>query len=65
MIIKDGVKGEINGIETSGHHHECYNGKGYPDGIFGREIPLSARIMAVADAYDPCQQTSIQNGLYS
>ncbi|GAI24202.1 unnamed protein product, partial [marine sediment metagenome] len=34
------------------HHHEWYNGKGYPDGLSGENIPLSARILAVADAYD-------------
>lgn len=33
-------------------HHERYDGKGYPDGMIGREIPLEARIIAVADAYD-------------
>ena len=33
-------------------HHERYDGKGYPDGIAGEEIPLEARIIAVADAYD-------------
>ena len=33
------------------HHHERYDGKGYPDGLKGREIPLGARIIAVADAY--------------
>jgi HD-GYP domain-containing protein (c-di-GMP phosphodiesterase class II) len=34
------------------NHHENYNGKGYPDGLKGEEIPLMARILAVADAYD-------------
>lgn len=34
------------------HHHECYNGNGYPDGLRGEEIPLGARIIAVADAFD-------------
>ncbi len=34
------------------HHHEWYNGKGYPDGLSGENIPLGARIIAVADAYD-------------
>jgi len=34
------------------HHHEWYNGKGYPDGLSGENIPLGARILAVADAYD-------------
>jgi putative nucleotidyltransferase with HDIG domain len=34
------------------HHHERYDGKGYPDGIGGEEIPGIARILAVADTYD-------------
>ncbi len=33
-------------------HHECYDGSGYPDGLKGEEIPLSARIISVADSYD-------------
>ena len=34
------------------YHHEKWNGKGYPYGLAGEEIPLSARIMAVADVFD-------------
>ena len=34
------------------YHHEKWNGKGYPCGLAGEEIPLSARIMAVADVFD-------------
>ncbi len=34
------------------HHHEWYNGTGYPDGLKDDEIPLGARIVAIADAYD-------------
>ena len=34
------------------HHHERYDGAGYPDGIEGDEIPLESRIIAVADTYD-------------
>jgi len=41
-----------NSYEAIYHHHEKYNGKGYPDGIKEKNIPLSARIIAVADAYD-------------
>ena len=33
-------------------HHERFNGKGYPDGLSGEDIPEEARIIAVADAYD-------------
>ncbi len=34
------------------HHHERFDGTGYPDMLTGEEIPLVARILAVADAYD-------------
>lgn len=34
------------------HHHEAWDGSGYPDGIGGYEIPLGARIVAVAEAYE-------------
>lgn len=34
------------------HHHEFFNGSGYPDGLSGEDIPLGARIVSVVDAYD-------------
>jgi putative nucleotidyltransferase with HDIG domain len=34
------------------HHHERWDGAGYPDGMYGEEIPLGARIIFVADAFD-------------
>ncbi|WP_419765039.1 MAG: HD-GYP domain-containing protein [Arcobacter sp.] len=34
------------------HHHEYYNGKGYPDNLKGKEIPIYSRIIALADSYD-------------
>ena len=34
------------------YHHERYDGKGYPSGIKGKDIPLNARIIGVADAFD-------------
>lgn len=40
------------GVELTRHHHEKFDGSGYPDGLKGENIPLSARIMAIADVYD-------------
>jgi HD-GYP domain-containing protein (c-di-GMP phosphodiesterase class II) len=34
------------------HHHEWYDGTGYPDKLIGGHIPLGARIISIADAYD-------------
>ena len=34
------------------HHHESYNGKGYPNHLSGKDIPLLAKIVCVADAFD-------------
>jgi len=34
------------------HHHERYDGRGYPDGLIGEEIPLEARIVAVAESFE-------------
>lgn len=39
------------------HHHEQYNGQGYPHGLSGENIPLIARILAVADSYDAMSTT--------
>lgn len=44
-FLKDSYK-------TIYHHHERYDGDGYPDGLKGEDIPISSRIIAVADAYD-------------
>lgn len=40
------------GAEIVRHHHERWDGGGYPDGLAGEAIPLGARVVAVADAYD-------------
>ena len=40
------------GLDIAHWHHEKWNGKGYPDGIAGENVPVCARIMAVADVYD-------------
>lgn len=38
--------------EICRHHHERYDGNGYPDGLAGDEIPLSAQLVSIADVYD-------------
>jgi len=51
----------VRGIEAEGvdevassvrHHHEYFNGRGYPDGLSGEAIPIYARILSIADSYD-------------
>ena len=50
--ILSGLKNLRHIIPGVRHHHETFDGAGYPDGLAGNEIPLMARIVAVADAYD-------------
>ena len=40
------------GRDLAAYHHEKWNGTGYPEGLAGEEIPLSARVMAIADVFD-------------
>jgi len=42
----------IMGRDVAACHHEWWDGNGYPNGVSGRDIPLSARIVAIADVYD-------------
>jgi hypothetical protein len=44
-------------LEGVAHHHERFDGLGYPDGLAGDDIPLAARIVAVADAWDALTTT--------
>lgn len=46
------LKTTANLLPIIRHHHEWVNGQGYPDGLQGEKIPLDARILAVADAFD-------------
>jgi putative nucleotidyltransferase with HDIG domain len=46
-------------------HHECWSGGGYPAGIAGEDIPLGARIIAVADAFDAMTQERSYRGALS
>lgn len=53
-ILKDSDDDEFRRIaeNVAHYHHERVDGSGYPDGLKGDEIPLEARIMAIADVYD-------------
>jgi putative two-component system response regulator len=46
------VKFLVCAKQVAMHHHERWNGSGYPDGLAGDAIPLAARLMAVADVFD-------------
>ncbi len=48
------LEGHISGIK---HHHESWDGTGYPDGLKGETIPLPARIICVADSFDAMTST--------
>ena len=53
-IFKDMDDKEFLNIayDVTRYHHEKWNGNGYPEGLVGKEIPFSARIMAIADVFD-------------
>lgn len=46
-------------------HHERYDGKGYPDGLAGEEIPISAQIVALADVYDALTSERVYKAAYA
>ena len=52
-------------VEVTRNHHEHYDGSGYPDGLAGTEIPIYARIIAVADCYDAMNSRRIYRNVLS
>ncbi len=53
------------GIDITYCHHERYDGRGYPRGLRGDEIPLSAQILALADVYDALTTQRVYKNAYS
>ena len=54
--ILGGIKDYPYLTDVAHFHHERYDGEGYPEGIKGDDIPIAARIVAVADVYDSFQE---------
>ena len=52
-------------LEVTRSHHERYDGKGYPDGLAGKDIPIHARIVAMADSYDAMNSRRIYRSALS
>jgi putative nucleotidyltransferase with HDIG domain len=50
--IVEGIKQLNDIVPIIKHHHESFDGRGYPDGLKGDEIPVQARILHVADSFD-------------
>lgn len=53
------------GIKIARSHHEKWDGSGYPDGLSGEDIPVSARIMAIVDVYDAVRSKRIYKPPYN
>ncbi|MCQ2495964.1 MAG: HD domain-containing protein [Lachnospiraceae bacterium] len=51
--------------EICRHHHEKWDGKGYPDGLKGDQIPLSAQIVSIADVYDALVNKRVYKDAYA
>jgi len=49
-------------VDVAHHHHERFDGSGYPDGLIGLDIPLSARIVALADVFDALTSKRVYKG---
>lgn len=55
----------VMAITIARSHHERWNGRGYPDGLRGTQIPLSARMMAIVDVYDALRSERCYKNAYS
>lgn len=62
--VWDEEYGKIS-YEICRHHHERYDGKGYPDKLKGDEIPISAQLVSIADVYDALVHERVYKSAYS
>ncbi len=52
IMLATELEGSREAARAVRHHHEYFNGKGYPDGLAGDEIPICSRVISIADSYD-------------
>lgn len=57
--ILEGLDGLQAAAQAAAYHHERYDGRGYPKGLKGREIPTHARVITIADAFDAMRSNRI------
>lgn len=62
--IWDEEYGKVS-YEICRHHHEKYDGRGYPDGLKGEDIPISAQIVSIADVYDALVNERVYKSAFS
>jgi HD-GYP domain-containing protein (c-di-GMP phosphodiesterase class II) len=60
--IVEGIDTFKDKITMIRHHHEHFDGNGYPDGLMGEAIPVEARIIAVADTFDSMTSGRLYRG---
>lgn len=56
IIRATGLEGADEVARLIRHHHEHFEGSGYPDGLAGEDIPVCSRIIGIADSYDAMAQ---------
>jgi HD-GYP domain-containing protein (c-di-GMP phosphodiesterase class II) len=52
IVLSTELEGSEMAAQAIRHHHEYFDGRGYPDGLSGDEIPICSRIISIADSYD-------------
>jgi HD-GYP domain-containing protein (c-di-GMP phosphodiesterase class II) len=57
IVISTEIEGAAEAAIIIRHHHERFDGAGYPDGLAGEDIPLCSRIIGIADSYDAMSTT--------